>query len=56
MLQREMDIKVSNLLRQLLDRKTEGLRKSGELSGPFSVVLARDLSELEVFDNVETQQ
>ncbi|VEU20474.1 DEKNAAC101369 [Brettanomyces naardenensis] len=55
-LQRDMDIKVYNLVQQLLDGKTEELRKSGESSGPFSVALARDLSGFEVFDYVKTHE
>ncbi|QPG77260.1 Ribosome bioproteinsis ATPase rix7 [Brettanomyces nanus] len=45
-----------SLILQLLDERTEQMRKKGECNGPFSVALARNLTGLEIFGYAKTHE
>lgn len=54
-LQRSMDKKVSKLVLQLLDERTQEMKANGETIGPFSVALVRNLSEIEIIKYAQSQ-
>ena len=54
-LQRNMDKKVSKLVLQLLDERTQEMKAKGQTIGPFSVALVRNLSELEIVRYAQSQ-
>ncbi|VUG17387.1 RIX7 [Brettanomyces bruxellensis] len=54
-LQRNMDKKVSKLVLQLLDERTQEMKAKGQTIGPFSVALVRNLSEVEIVKYAQSQ-